>query len=187
MRVARKKAWLWGLAGAWVMIALGGYSSSIAAGERVAFVMNYPATGSECGGPSMRDLTGTVSGSLDKAGIAKRYLQPNVIEVASHVILNTGDTDRLISFETSGFPQDTEWHSRDLAWNERTHAIERPIPPGEAVDLSLRVTFPKPLPAVEELLCGSIIVVDTDTREKLSELPVHIYRTGSGTGGNCCE
>ena len=187
MRVSRKKAWLWGLAGVWVMIALGGYSSSIAAGERVAFVMNFPATGAECGGPSMRNLTGQVSGSLDKAGIAKRYLQPNVIEVASHVILNAGDTARLISFETSGFPGDTEWHSRDLAFNDDTHAIERRIEPGEAVDLSLRVTFPEPLPAREELLCGSIIVLDTDSRETLSELPVHIYRTGSGTGGNCCE
>jgi len=169
------------------MIALGGYSSSIAAGERVAFVMNFPATGAECGGPSMRDLSGSVSGSLDKAGIAKRYLQPNVVEVASHVILHVGDTARLISFETSGFPQATEWHSRDRAWNEHTHAIERPIPPGEAVDLSLRVTFPEPLPAQEELLCGSIIVLDSESGEKLSELPVHIYGSGSGTGGSCCE
>jgi len=187
VRASRKKAWLWALLGVSVMIALGGYSSSIAAGERVSFVMNFPASGTECGGPSMRNLTGHVSGSLDQAGVAKRYLQPNVVEVASHVIMNVGDTERLISFETSGFPQETEWHSRDLAWNEDTHSIDRPIPPGEAVDLSLRVTFPEPLPAKETLLSGSILVVDTDTGETLSELPVHIQGTGSGTGGSCCE
>lgn len=169
------------------MLALGGYSTSIAAGERVAFVMNFPATGAECGGPSMRDLSGHVSASLDKAGIVKRYLQPNVVEVASHVIRNDGDSPRSISFETSGFPETTEWHSRDRAWNADTHAIERTIPPGEAVDLSLRVTFLEPLPATEPLLNGSIIVLDSDTGETLSELPVHIYRSGSGSGGSCCE
>ncbi|MDO8987682.1 MAG: hypothetical protein Q7V14_05620, partial [Coriobacteriia bacterium] len=63
----------------------------------------------------------------------------------------------------------------------------RPIAPGEAVDLRLRITFPRPLPAEEVLLEGSILIVDTETGKTLSELPVHVYRSGTGTQGNCCE
>ncbi|MDP2234279.1 MAG: hypothetical protein Q8K89_11620 [Actinomycetota bacterium] len=168
-------------------VALGAYTSSVSVGERVSFVMNYPATGTEVGGPSMRALTGHVSASLDKAGFAKRLMQSNVIDVASHVVLNSGSVERHISFETSGFPEATEWHSRDKDFNPVTHAIDRPIAPGEAVDLSLRVTFPRPLPAEEVLLEGSILVVDTETGKTLSELPVHVYRSGTGTQGSCCE
>ncbi len=187
MHGSRRRAWLWALAGAWVAIALGAYAGAVSAGERVSFVMNFPASGAESGGPSMRELTGHVSASLDKSGFAKRLIQPNVIEVASHVIMNTGETERLISLETSGFPVSTEWHSRANGFDPVTHAIERPVAPGEAVDLSLRVTFPRPLPPDEVLLQGSILVKDTETGETLSELPVHVYRTGTGTGGSCCE
>lgn len=185
----RTQAALWAIAGACLIFALGAYAQSVSGGERGSFTMNFPATGKECGGPSPRELTGYVSVSVDDMGLIKRAVQPNVFEIASHVVRNVGDKPYEISFEASGFPESTEWHSRDKAWNPETRSIDRPIAPGEAVDVGLRVTLAKPLPDDLVLLNGSITIRDRSSGEKLSELPVTILREGATgvMGGACCE
>lgn len=188
MGVSRTQAVLWGVVGASLVFVLGAYGGSIAGGERGSFTMNFPAEGKECGGPNPRELTGSIAVPVDSAGAIKRAVQPHVVEVASHVVRNVGETPRYISFVTSGFPEGTEYHSRDKAWNERTHAIEREISPGEAVDFGLLVRLPDPLPAKPVLVDGLIAVVDTESGERISELPVRIVRSGAAAvAGECCE
>lgn len=174
-------------AGAAVAIVLGAYAGAVAGGERGSFVMNFPAEGAAAGGPSMRELTGLVVVSLDGAGIIKRLVQPDVIEVASHVVSNVGDTPRRIRFEVEGLTDEMEWHSRDRSWNPETHEIEREIAPGESVDFGLVVTLPDPLPEGVTPIEGTIAVVDAETGERLSELPVKFVREGFVAGGACCE
>lgn len=187
MSKERTRKLLWAAAGVWLALALGGYGGQIAGGERGAFVMNFPATGAECGGPSMRELTGSISVSLSKQGFLKRAVQPHVIDIAGHVVRNIGDTPREISFEASGFPETTEYESRDRAWNPTTHTIERPIPPGQSVDFGLLVRLPESVPATGPIVDGAIVIRDVATGETLSELPVRIFATGDGSGGSCCE
>jgi hypothetical protein len=178
---------IWAIAGLAMVFALGAYNKDISAGERGSFVMNYPATGSAAGGPSPRALTGFVVIPLDSQGAVKRTLQPGVIEVASHVVSNVGDTPRRIRFETSGFPPDTETHSRDRAWNPTTHEIERDLAPGAAVDFGLLVKLPKPLPASSVPVSGTIYVVDARSGKRLSQLPVRVTQSGfPAVGGDCC-
>jgi hypothetical protein len=166
---------------------LGSYNKSVAAGERGSFVMNYPATGAKCGGASPRSLTGSLSVPLDSRGVVKNALQPGVIEVASHVVSNVGDTPRRIRFETTGFPPDTEYHSRDRAWNPETRGIDRDLAPGAAVDFGMLVKLPDPLPAKSIPVSGTIYVVDAKSGERLSRMPVWFVRSGfPQAAGDCC-
>lgn len=182
----RSTAWLWGIIGASMVIALGGYAGAISGGERGGFVMNFPAEGLEVGGPSPRALTGSIEIPLESAGFIKRTLQPGVVEVASHVVSNVGDTPRRIRFEAAGFKDSIEWHSRDRAWNPETGEIEREIEPGESVDFGFLVHLPDPLPAVNVPVKGTVRIYDATTGEKLSELPVRFTREGF-VRGSCCE
>lgn len=179
---------LWAVAAMAIVFALGAYNKSVGPGERGSFVMNYPASGAECGGPSPRALTGSVVIPLDAAGAAKRFVQPGVIEVASHVVSNVGEVPRRIRFEATGFPADTEWHSRDRAWNPKTREIERELQPGAVVDLSLLVRMPDPLPASSVPVSGTIYVVDARSGERISKLPVRFEQSGfpQTIGGDCC-
>lgn len=184
---ARFKAFLWVVAGIAVVFGLGAYNKSIAAGERGGFVMNFPATGAQTGGPSPRLLTGEVVVPLDRGGAIKRYLQPDVIEVTSHVVTNVGDVSRRIRFEAVGFTPDTEWHSRDRSWNPATREIGRPLAPGDSVDVGLLVHLPDPLPSRSVPVSGTIYIVDAASGERLSELPVRFEQSGfPQAAGDCC-
>jgi hypothetical protein len=183
----RGRAWLWAIIGMALVFSLGAYNKSISAGERGGFVMNYPATGAECGGVSPRALTGAVVIPIDTAGIIKQTLQPGVIEVASHVVSNVGDTPRRIRFETDGFPADTEFHSRDRAWNAQTHEIERDLAPGAVVDFGMTVRMPDPLPPRSVPVSGTVYVVDAKSGQRLSKLPILFQQSGfPAWGGDCC-
>lgn len=181
----------WFAAGILAMAALGAYGASIAGGERGSFVMNFPATGTASGGPSVRALTGSITVDLDRTGPIKRLLQPNVVQIASHTITNVGDRPRSIRIETTGFPEACEWSSRDRSWDPATHTVRRVLAPREYVDLDLEVTFPRPLPAQRTLMNGRILVLDAETDEQLSSLAVRVVRSGAPaaamTGGECCE
>jgi len=178
---------LWVIGGMALVFALGAYSKSISGGERGSFVMNYPATGAACGGASPRALTGSIAVSLASQGGLKRATQPDVIEVASHVVSNVGDAPRRIRFETTGFPADTEAHSRDRAWNPETLEIERDLVPGAAVDFGLLVRVPQTESPSSIPVSGTIYVVDAKSGERLSHLPVWFVRSGTApSGGECC-
>lgn len=188
MKISRTQAVLWAVVGASLVFGLGAYGGKVGGSERGSFTMNYPAQGTECGGPSPRELTGFVSFGIDGAGVIKRVLRPNVLEITSHVVTNVGTVPRAISFEASGFPRQTEYHSRDTSWNPRTRTIERMIQPGDAVDFGVVVTFPKPLPDKPVLVDGSIVIRDARTNQLLSELPVKVVRSGvAGVKAECCE
>jgi len=179
---------LWVVVGACLVFVLGAYNGKISGSERGSFTMNYPATGEQVGGPSPREMTGSISIGIDGAGIIKRTVEPSEIDIASHVVTNVGTRARTISFEASGFPATTEYHSRDSAWNPATRTIDRAIPPGQAVDFGLHVVFPDPLPNKAVLVDGSIVIRDATTGERLSELPVKVIRSGiPGVKGECCE
>ncbi len=183
----RLSSLLWVVVGMSLVFGIGAYNKSVSAGERAGFVMNYPAVGAACGGASPRALTGSVVVPLDSRGRIKRALQPRVIEVSSHVVSNVGDEPRRIRFVTKGFPADTEWHSRDRAWNPATHEIERDLAPGAVVDFGLTVTLPEPLPARSVPASGTIYVVDARSGATLSRLPVVFMRSGfPQEAGDCC-
>ncbi len=188
MGISRTQKVLWGVVGAFLVFGLGAYGGKVGGSERGSFTMNYPAQGTECGGPSPRELTGFVSIGVDGAGVLKRILQPGELEITSHVITNVGTSPRSISFEASGFPDNTEYHSRDSSWNASTRTIERLIPPGDSVDFGMSLTFPNPVPDVPVLVDGSVVIRDARTKERLSELPIRVIRSGvPGVKGECCE
>lgn len=190
------RRWLvvvWVVAGVTVALAIGAYAKAIGAGERGSFVMNYPASGAQAGGPSAKALTGGITVPLETAGFIKRIFQPNVIDVVSHSVRNVGTTPRRIKFDTVGFettsgvPVSIELHSRDLKWNPDTHEIERDLAPGQAVDFGLLMTLPDPLPAIAVPVKGTIVVKDARTGEPLSAITVQFERAGYPAGGDCCE
>lgn len=177
---------LWVVFGIALIFALGAYGKSVAPGERGSFVMFYPASGAAAGGSSPRSLTGQVTVKLDSRGAIKRAVQPRLIQVSSHSVKNVGDTPRRIRFETTGFPADTEAHSRDRAWNPETHEIERDLAPGTAVDFDLLVTLPDP-PEVSIPVSGTISVVDARTGKRLSTLAIRFQQAGvAQEAGDCC-
>lgn len=183
----RLQALLWGVVGASLVFAMGAYGAQVSGGERGSFAMNFPAQGKAVGGPSPREMTGMIGVSLESAGLIKRTVQPDVLEISSHVVKNVGQTPRTIRFEGRGFPPGTEWHSRDRAWDPRTRTINRAIAPGEAVDVGLLMHVPPSASGGGPLVDGAIVVVDAYTGARLSELPVRVVASGVAVGGDCCE
>lgn len=172
-----------------LVFALGAYGKSIAVGERTGFVMNFPAAGVECGGPSPREMSGMVVVDLDAAGVVKRIIQPRVIEVTSHVVTNVSDEPYRIRFSVEDFPDDVEleYHSRDKAWNPDTHEIERDIAPGESVDFGIIAHLPEELPGGLIPIDASVVVLNARNDQELSRLPLKFVRQGASAGGSCCE
>jgi len=182
----RGRSLAWVILGMALVFSLGAYNKSISGGERGGFVMNYPARGKDAGGPSPRAMTGVVIVNLDNRGVIKRTVQPSVIELASHVVTNVGDKPRRIRFEVAGFPEDTELHSRDRAWNARTGEIERDLAPGSVVDFSMTVRLPDPLPAQSVPVSGTISIVDVRSGRQVSTLPVKFQQSGFAVAGDDC-
>lgn len=182
----RAQKWVWGVAGAAFVFALGAYGGSVSAGERGSFTMNYPATGKECGGPSPRELTGSVAVSLGEAGPLKQLLEPGEVEVASHVVTNVSKKPYRIRFALAGFPEGTEAHSRERSWSEKDLSIGRTLDPGEVVDFGLVVPIPATVKTGVDSIRGTVAILDASTDATLSSLPVVISSTGKAVGGDCC-
>lgn len=176
------------LTAACAMFLLGAYGGHIGPGERGSFTMNFPAKGKESGGPSPRDLTGMVVVRMDRQGFVKRTMQPDRIEIASHVVRNVSDRPIRIRFVGTGFPPGTEWHSRDRFWSAQTRSIDRPIAPGEAVDLSILMDVPRQSAPSGLYVDARLAVIDAATGAQLSILPVVVVSSASAgqKAAECC-
>jgi len=185
-RKGRKLVWF--IATAALVFAVGYYRQSMQTGESVHFALNYPAKGTSAGGLGAMGKEGVLVVDVARIGLLKKMLQPNVINLSSHWIRNTGGTPRHIRLSTEGFAYPVRCESTDKTWDEETSTIGRTLDPGQDVTVDWFVTLPRPLPPGDVLVDGTIVVHDADTGERLTVFPVKIVRgaAAAAKAGDCC-
>ncbi len=173
-----------------LVFAAGFYRQATQDGEGVGFALNFPATAKAAGGMGARGTEGYVLVNTAHTGLIKRMLQPDVVSLSSHFVKNVGTTPRRIRIAAEGFQYPVTLESHEKAWNERTHTIDRVIPPGASAGMAAYVDLPKPLPSKPLIDDGALVVYDADSGAKLTSLPVRIIGLGgsasTGAGGDCC-
>jgi hypothetical protein len=172
-----------------VAFALGAFRNTMADAESVHYALNFPAVGSAAGGIGAMGATGGVVVDLANTGFIKRVLQPHEVNLSSHWVKNVGDRPRRIRLEAAGVKYPLRWDSMERTWDERTRTIGRVLVPGESVTVDWYLTLPRPLPT-GVLVDTRVAVIDADTGERLTELPIHIVNgaaaAASARAGDCC-
>lgn len=184
----RGRAVLWFVLTVAIVFAVGFYRESMNDGESVHFSINYPASGSDAGGMGARGAEGLVVVNVAHTGVVKHLLQPRVINLSTHWLHNAGDRPRRVRLEAEGFVYPVRWESTERTWDERTHSIGRVLPPGSNATVDWFVTLPDPLPEGDSIMAGAIVVLDADTGQRLTRLPIHIVANDAGAAkaGDCC-
>ena len=184
MQHSRARKILWFVVTIAAVFAVGYYRQSIQTGESVHFALNYPAEGADVGGLGAMGEDGYLAVDVTKVSPIKSLLQPHVFNLSSHWLRNVGDTPRRIRLELEGFEDyDVRWESTDKTWNEKTHEIERLLDPNEDVTVDWFVTLPRPLPTEDLIIDGTIVVIDAETDERLTEFPVQFVRDPAAAPG----
>jgi hypothetical protein len=169
--------------------ALGAFRGTMADAESVHYSLNFPAVGTAAGGEGAMGTSGRVIVDLANTGFIKQVLQPNEINLSSHWVKNVGDRPRRIRLEAEGVTYPLRWDSMERTWDGRTRTIGRALAPGESVTVDWYLTLPRPVPT-GVLVDSHIIVIDADTGERLTEMPIHIVNgaaaAAAARAGDCC-
>ncbi len=129
---------------------------------------------------------------LDQRGILKKILNPNIEAISTHWIYNVGKKPIRIKLELIEPPYPVIWEVK-AAWpyDPETHTFTKPLPPGMGIPkLSIDWIFIIPDYYMDEKIIydGGLLVIDADTNEVLTFLPIKFVRGISSQGGiSCCE
>ena len=176
---------LWFLAAVAIVFAAGFYREGMQTAEAVHFALNYPATGNDVGGLGARGTEGKIKVDIEKQGLVKKLIQPNVVNLSTHWLHNASDKPMRVKLAVEGFKSPVRWESIEKTWNEEDHSIGRELPPGSNATVDWFITLPRPLPPGGVLDEGNIVVYNADSGEKLSVMPVKIVRiTPESEGGD---
>jgi len=166
-----------------ISLSLGGfYSLSILTSEMVHFHINFPAADREkAGGLGPPGGFGgrlqPVVVNLAKEGMPKRACCPWIVGISTHWITNIGEKAYTIRLELVNCSIPVDWSCSLSTWNPKTKAITQEVLPHQSVSgLSLDWYFhiPPELRNVEVIYDGGLSIVDAQTGENLSFLPIKI-------------
>ncbi len=172
----------------WVALMLGQYRKALSASESVHFAVNFPAmTTARAGGLGAMGKDGPVVIDLARTGFIKNLIQPHRINISSHWISNKGDRPRRIRLELVGIDYPTEWQTTDKTFNPRTHEFGRLIAPKQSVSVDWDIEIPAAAAKRKAIASGGVAVIDAQTGERISLLPIRIVNKGGvGAASDCC-
>lgn len=174
-----------------LLFSAGFYRQSLA-GESGSFAVRFPAPGGPgTGGSGMGGPMGSgghdgheghgggamnrgVTVDLGAQGLPKRVLQPWTVNVRSHQIVNASTKPYTLRFEMVDCPLPVQWDAHDMAWNERTRTLDRPVRPGERVGLNLNFSIPPELRRDPVVYQGGLKILDKETGGTLAFVPIRI-------------
>lgn len=173
-----------------IALLFGYYRQTLSQAESVHFSLNFPAKAlSEVGGLGPRGHEGIVQVNLANIGLLKRLIQPNVVNLSSHWIKNTSHRPMRIKIYLINCDYPIHTSTPEKCWNEVTRTFERSINPGEMVSMDWNITIPDQFMTEKYILDAGVTVVDADTGNQISYLPVKIINTKDGKvpqGVECC-
>jgi len=129
---------------------------------------------------------------LDQRGILKKILNPNTEAISTHWIYNIGKKPIRIKLELIEANYPIRWEVK-AAWpyDPETRTFTKPLPPGMGIPkLSIDWIFEIPNYYMDEKVIydGGLLVIDADTNELLTFIPIKLIRGGisQGGGASCC-
>lgn len=152
-------------------VAAGYYRGSLRKAESVHFGLSFPA-------PEGKGKKVVLY--YNEQGLLKKLLQPGVVEIGSHRIKNAGSRSYVVRLELVNIPEGVEvtWETNQLAWDEATKTLRRPLKPGERFGMSWIFNIPEELRDKAVIYDGGLRVIDAETGEQLAFLPIKIVNRG---------
>ena len=199
-----KRIGLWSLAllGFGFAIGFGLWSQSLfTKSELMHFSVNFPSEGraetmSCCnvGGPWAREHgddwndypaggllaygdEGALVVDVGQQGLIKRTLQPGLISISSHWLRNVGTQPYRIRLEMDMCELDMEWLTFEANWDQETQASTRLIEPGDTFSMDWFFHIPAEQRNQEIVCAGELRIIDADTGNLLTDLPVKIVNS----------
>ncbi|MEJ2210496.1 MAG: hypothetical protein P8129_15865 [Anaerolineae bacterium] len=199
-----KRIGLWSLAllGSGFAIGFGLWSQSLfTKSELMHFSVNFPSEGraetmSCCnvGGPWAREHgddwndypaggllaygdEGALVVDVGQQGLIKRTLQPGLISISSHWLRNVGTQPYRIRLEMDMCELDMEWLTFEANWDQETQASTRLIEPGDTFNMDWFFHIPVEQRNQEIVCAGELRIIDADTGNLLTDLPVKIVNS----------
>lgn len=167
-----------GTLGLSLVLGAGYYKSSVHDGG--SFNLSLPQQDTAKISPVTVDLNGQ--------GFPKKLLQPGLIQVRTHGIVNKSKKDYTLQFELTDNSLPVRWNVKDAAWDEKNHVLARSFKPGEKIGVELLFNVPKELLSNSNIYNAKLKVLDYNTKEQLGYVPINIVNSNVIISGNknCC-
>jgi len=170
------------------LVALGGvigsgvYSLTVISSEMVHFHVNFPVAEGEVAGGlgppgGFRGRLEPMVVNIAKEGLPKRVCCPWIVGISTHWITNVGDKAYTIRLELVNCSMPVDWGCALSTWDPQTKTIRQAVLPRQSVPgLSLDWYFhvPSELRGTGTIYDGGLRIVDAETGEVLSFLPIKI-------------
>ena len=109
----------------------------------------------------------------------KRTLQPNFISISSHWLRNVGTQPYRIKLEMEMCELEMDWLTFERDWDQETQTSTRYVDPGDTYNMDWFFRIP-PEQREQEMICdGELRVIDADSEEVLTDLPVQIVNSAA--------
>ena len=116
---------------------------------------------------------------VGQQGVLKRTLQPNLLSISSHWLRNVGTQPYRIKLEMEMCELEMEWLTFERDWDQESQSSTRYIEPGDSFNMDWFFTIP-PEQRNQEMICdGELRVIDADSDEVLTDLPVQIVNSAA--------
>jgi hypothetical protein len=135
---------------------------------------DYPAGGLLAYGDE-----GALVVDVGRQGFVKRTLQPNYISISSHWIRNVGTQPYRIRLEMDMCDLEMEWLTFERDWDQAAQASTRYIQPGDTFNMDWFFTIPGSERDRAVICEGEMRVLDAETGDLLTDLPVRIVNSGA--------
>jgi hypothetical protein len=135
---------------------------------------DYPAGGLLAYGDE-----GALVVDVGRQGFVKRTLQPNYISISSHWIRNVGTQPYRIRLEMDMCDLEMEWLTFERDWDQAAQASTRYIQPGDTFNMDWFFTIPGSERDRVVICEGEMRVLDAETGDLLTDLPVRIVNSGA--------
>lgn len=116
---------------------------------------------------------------VGQQGVLKRTLQPNFLSISSHWLRNVGTQPYRIRLEMEMCDLEMEWLTFERDWDQETQTSTRYVEPGDSFNMDWFFTIP-PEQRNQSTICdGELRVIDADSDEVLTDLPVQIVNSAA--------
>lgn len=162
-----------------LVLGAGYYKSSV--NEAGSFNLSLPQQGTAKIKPVTVDLKGE--------GFLKKIIQPGLIQVNTHGIVNKTKKDITLQFELTDNSLPVMWNITDKAWDEKNHVLARSLKPGEQIAVGMLFNVPKELRSNPVIYKGNLKVLDYNSKEQLADVPINLINSNGVTSDNkdCCN
>lgn len=116
---------------------------------------------------------------IAKFATPKKVVQPWSVRIYTAVV-NKSKEPRRVGVTLEGCQLPARWHVTDYTWDEITHAIQEPLPPGKKFGVYIFFTIPEEMRTKPVICEGMLKALDPDTGKVLATLPVKLKNSAAG-------